>query len=779
MKKLSTTSFILLLIVSSLTFAQSSENGGWRKDEKQIRISNPEYITQLRNLKINLDFYGPAYDHIIAYVTPDELRQIESHSIPYIVEIEDLNSYYKDFWLMLDAYHSYQQIIELADSLAGAFPSICNKLLVGYTVQNRQCIALKISDNVNVDEPEPEVMFDGGIHGDEIGGPENLIRFARDLCLNYGVDPAITNLIDTREIWLYVMVNPDGRYNMSRYNANGVDLNRDWGYMWDAWGGSPGAFSQIETRTLRNFMYDNQFVVYTSYHSGTQIISYPWSYRPDACPDQSHINQLAQSYSLVSGYSSLPYGQGYNVMYPINGSTKDGGYGVMGSVSWSIEISNSKQPPTSQIMMYYNYNRPSMLAMIESSGYGLYGTVTDSITGEPVAGIVFVNNYYPCYADPDVGDYHKYVVPGTYSITVKANGYQTKTINNVVVTANNSTVSDFQLIPETGHCVYKFSASQIPDNNYADEGLTSAVIGKPDGINYSLGKSGWCILDMLTPISDNVGIDFIVNEGDLTPEGYTCYVSTSIDGPWISLGMGNGSTQFDISSSGLESARYIKIVDDGDGIAYQANAGFDLDAIEVYDIVPVELVSFVAEHINDEVILKWQTATETNNQGFEIFRGIHPSQSETQNDNELWERLGFVEGRGTTTEIANYVYSDEVNEPGKFFYRLKQIDYDGSFYYSQVVEVNISSPTKFALFQNYPNPFNPSTKIKYQIPEQDFVTIKIFDVLGKEIATLINEEIPAGNYEINFDGNSLTSGIYFYELKAGKFFETKKMILMK
>jgi len=189
-------------MVSSISIAQSDGEGGWREGEKQIRISNPEFISQLRNLKINMDFYGPAYDHIIAYVTPEELQQIKSLDIPYTVEIEDLNSYYKDYWLLLDAYHSYQQIIELADSLAGAFPSICKKFIVGYSIQNRQCIALKISDNVDVDEAEPEVMFDGGIHGDEIGGPENLIRFARDLCLSYGVDPSITNLIDTREIWL-------------------------------------------------------------------------------------------------------------------------------------------------------------------------------------------------------------------------------------------------------------------------------------------------------------------------------------------------------------------------------------------------------------------------------------------------------------------------------------------------------------------------------------------------------------------------------------------------
>ena len=129
--------------------------------------------------------------------------------------VEDLNKYNTSFWLAEDAYHTYQEIIDLADSLALHFPDICEKYIFGYSIEDRQCAALKISDNVEVDEPEAEVMFDGGIHGDEVGASENVIRFARDLCLAYGDDPTITNLIDNREIWLYLMVNPDGRIRFS------------------------------------------------------------------------------------------------------------------------------------------------------------------------------------------------------------------------------------------------------------------------------------------------------------------------------------------------------------------------------------------------------------------------------------------------------------------------------------------------------------------------------------------------------------------------------------
>jgi hypothetical protein len=469
-------------------------------------------------------------------------------------------------------------------------------------------------------------------------------------------------------------------------------------------------------------------------------------------------------------------------MYPINGSTKDGNYGMMGSVSWSIEISNSKQPPASQIMQYYNWNYPSMIKLIEYSGYGLEGTVTDAATNAPVEAAVFVNNYYPTYTDPAVGDYHKYVLPGTYSIKVVANGYQTQTINNVVVTANNSTVTNFQLIEEPGHRVYKFSASQIPDNNFSDEGSTPAVIGPPDDINYSIGKSGWCVLDMQYPVLNGQGNDFIVHEGDASAEGYTCYVGTSIDGPWFSLGVGNGTTQFDIATSGLTSARFIKIVDDGDGIANQANAGFDLDAIEAYDIVPVELLSFSAENINDEVVLKWQTATETNNQGFEIERtSPRPStyQGEGGEAGRDWEIISFVEGKGTTTELTEYIYKDKIINPGIYVYRLKQRDFDGTVTYSHEMEIDVTGPKEFTLYQNYPNPFNPTTTIKFALPIDSRVKINIYNSLGQLVETLVDKEMESGYHEVNFNASKLASGVYLYQLQVQDFISVKKMLLIK
>ncbi|MBT8379041.1 MAG: T9SS type A sorting domain-containing protein [Ignavibacteria bacterium] len=143
--------------------------------------------------------------------------------------------------------------------------------------------------------------------------------------------------------------------------------------------------------------------------------------------------------------------------------------------------------------------------------------------------------------------------------------------------------------------------------------------------------------------------------------------------------------------------------------------------------------------------------------------------------------IGFVEGNGTTTEIQNYIFIDNLFEvePGLLYYRLKQVDFDGSFEYSDAVEVEVTIINEFKLLQNYPNPFNPTTKIEYQIPKLSFVTIKVYDVLGNEIATLVNNEKQAGSYEISWYSENLPSGVYFYRLQAGNFIDTKKMILLK
>jgi hypothetical protein len=191
--------------------------------------------------------------------------------------------------------------------------------------------------------------------------------------------------------------------------------------------------------------------------------------------------------------------------------------------------------------------------------------------------------------------------------------------------------------------------------------------------------------------------------------------------------------------------------------------------------IPVELTSFIASVIGGKVVLNWITATELNNSGFEIQRLKDSNVEELQN----WEAIGFVRGNGTTTEKSFYTFADQNPFVRTTYYRLKQIDFDGSYEYSNIVEVDFSLPIKFSLEQNYPNPFNPSTKIIWQSPVAGHQTLTVYDVLGNEIVKLVDEFKPAGSYEIDFNASKLSSGVYFYQIQAGTFVETKKMILIR
>ncbi len=196
------------------------------------------------------------------------------------------------------------------------------------------------------------------------------------------------------------------------------------------------------------------------------------------------------------------------------------------------------------------------------------------------------------------------------------------------------------------------------------------------------------------------------------------------------------------------------------------------DDYELIDmIIPVELTSFTANVTNEgNVALNWSTATETNNHMFEI---------ERRDENGVYFTIGFVNGAGTTTEPQNYNYTDQTVENGVYFYRLKQIDFNGTYEYFDEIEVNVSGPLTFNLEQNYPNPFNPSTNIKYSVPETGNIRLSVFNTVGEEVAVLVDGLRQSGIFEVTFDASNLSSGIYLYKLQSANSVQTKKMMLLK
>ena len=189
-----------------------------------------------------------------------------------------------------------------------------------------------------------------------------------------------------------------------------------------------------------------------------------------------------------------------------------------------------------------------------------------------------------------------------------------------------------------------------------------------------------------------------------------------------------------------------------------------------FDVVPVELVSFNALVDDNNVTLKWITATELNNSGFEVERALSGSE---------FEKIGFIPGHGTSTETHSYSFVDQSLTAGSYSYRLKQVDLDGTYEYSKVISVEVITPIEFELSQNYPNPFNPFTTIKFSLPEGSQVSLKIYNSLGQEIKTLVDRFMEAGVHTANFNAVGINSGMYFYRLDAGEFTQVRKMTLIK
>lgn len=281
------------------------------------------------------------------------------------------------------------------------------------------------------------------------------------------------------------------------------------------------------------------------------------------------------------------------------------------------------------------------------------------------------------------------------------------------------------------------------------------------GSNQNLTSAGmlYLHLDFWNASSTDLGV-YLISPGPV--EARVALVPPGPNETWVSVDI--PLTAF----APVNLADVFQLKFDGNGIIYFDNIYF------WNGIIPVELTSFTATANNNSVQLVWKTATENNNSGFHIER----------KSSEDFESIGFVSGSGTTADPMSYSFIDVNLNPGTYYYRLKQVDYDGTFEYSNSIEVDIIGPDAYSLEQNYPNPFNPATKIKFSIAEAAFVSLTIFDVLGQEVSTLINNELAPGLHTYNFDAAGFNSGIYFYKIEAisnsGKTFsDVKKMILLK
>lgn len=378
---------------------------------------------------------------------------------------------------------------------------------------------------------------------------------------------------------------------------------------------------------------------------------------------------------------------------------------------------------------------------------------------------------------------------------------QTVTVQGVVFSPNYQTTNNSFYIDDgtAGTDIFMFG----PPVFIWAMGDMLTITGEVDQFNgmteiIPADSSGWVFVSSGNPTPDPIVLTLAQYKAD--PEAYegslVGFVSLDlVDGTWPA----SGSTNLDFSD-GIDTVTF-RIDSDTDipgqpeptwpqdilGIGSQFDSSTPPDGgYQIFPryyaldflppgTIPVELTSFTAQVSNRVVTLNWTTATELNNQMFEI---------ERRSEDGQYIMIGYVNGHGTTTELHDYSYIDNNVETGTFFYRLKQIDFGGRYAYSDVVQVDVVAPAKFTLEQNYPNPFNPSTKITFNLAVDSKVSLKVFDVLGQEVTNLVTTNMTAGVYEVNFDAANLNSGVYFYRLNATgvdgtNFTSVKKMILTK
>ena len=518
-------------------------------------------------------------ENILVYASSKDIAILEKENLnPKII----FNSYDEMMgWTtnpsMLDDFHNYAQLTTELQNIENSYPEIAKLYNLGSSVQGRTIWGLKITDNPEVEEAEAEVRICGCHHGNELMSVELPLLLAWYLCDNYDSNPYIEDLVNNRETWIIPLVNPDGREAQTRYNANGVDLNRDYGYLWSGAGGSPSPFSQPETKVMRVNALDNCFVLSLSFHTSGDIVNYVWNYKTQPVKDNDVVVHLSNQYGSHNGYWVV---EGYD-WYQTTGDTNDFSYGCRGDIDWTIEVQNS------DVQQAWDYNREAMLEIIEAADMGVKGIVTDLDTGLPIVATIWVEEaYWPCFTDPEIGDFHKPLLPGTYNVHIRANGYEEFT-EQITVSSSGPTTLNATLEPMDNYYAYQVTIARIydpysyPENYQNNPTEVVSALGPPDGICASLGKGGYVVIDMDQEIIDHPDEnDFKIYEADGSDDGYSVYVSNDWNGPWTPMGTGMGNSQFDLNDVGLSSVRFIKIVDDNDGDAYDQNPGCDIDSVQ-------------------------------------------------------------------------------------------------------------------------------------------------------------------------------------------------------
>ncbi|HLP12719.1 MAG TPA: M14 family zinc carboxypeptidase [Flavobacteriales bacterium] len=447
------------------------------KNTKEIyfrfTIANKAEIHELTKI-ISIDHSYKGGTTVEAYANKKEfLNFLTKFNYPYtilprpnenanVIMVKEPNI--KTLRAAVGAYPTYPAYVAMMQQFAIDYPTLCTYHDLGTLPSGHKILAIRISDNPGVDENEPEFLYTSTMHGDEAAGYPMMLSLIDHLLTNYGTDTRVTNLVNNMEIWINPLANPDGTYDGGdmttagaiRYNANGIDLNRNFPDPEDGLHPDGEAY-QPETQIFMDFADAHDFVMSANFHGGAEVVNFPWDTWNNTHPDETWWVYQCQKWADTAQFDSPgPYMEdlysgsipgvtnGFD-WYEVDGGRQDYMQWWHKCKEVTVELSTTKLIPDAQLINHYNYNLRSLINYMEASLYGIRGIVTDNCTGQPIQAKVFITGHdydsSHVYSSLPVGNYHRVIEPGTYNVTYSAPGYVSQTITGVNVSSYTSTVT--------------------------------------------------------------------------------------------------------------------------------------------------------------------------------------------------------------------------------------------------------------------------------------------------------------------------------------------------
>jgi len=788
-----------------------------------IRLDEPDKQTVEKFINGNYDvasYHPDKYLDLVIEVSQYQLMLKEYPEIKILQTEEQIKANLlkeKD----IEGYRNYDQTLAELQQIALDNPDICKLYNIGksrgkeysetgisfYDYFNHDIWALKLSDNVEIEEDEPSFFFLGSHHAREPVSTEIVMELMNNMINNYDSDTDMQNRINNSQIWFVPIVNPDGkkivlteqdiwwRKNLCDNDLSltftdsldGVDLNRNYGFWWGALGRSDEPFtdgyigeeefSEPEIKAVKDLIDSHHFVAGITYHSTGEMVLYPFGYEYTAIPpDINSISTLADRMAAsIPSEESGTYDSFQSAeLYPTRGTTDDYAYGEYGVFCYTIESATDFIPPYANALNICHNNLDAAYILQDRIKTSMItGNISDQVTKSPVIAEIHVEGIddswifrEPYKSDEEFGRYYRILEPGDYNITFSAYGYIPLTVPNVSITSTDITNMDISLTPASFRSISGYiseaitglpiSKALIELNSYTsattnDEGYYS-LINIPYGNNSFKVSSPNFITQNTEIIIDETTseLNFDLSQGNFEDFENHNFSTFNLDYEdsyfdWFISSYKPKYGQFYARSGWIFETGWPSTLILRDSIADNGDISFSFD---LTTFSTGDKFNFI---IDGELIQEWISIKRWTTVSFPVTTGFHTF---------IWEYK-----KNIPTDLDVHVSIDNITFP-------------------RIIETGIENSDELlvkncVLKQNYPNPFNPTTTIEFVINKSENVKLNIFNIKGELVAKIIDKIFDQGSHRVIFDGRNLNSGLYFVSLEAGNSKHVSNMLLLK